>query len=107
MRGNGLTDAHPDYIFETLPNDHILLDHHQYPDSYFNESISNITSRKVQFFVGPVLSGAPIHFHRYALCALALTWLSGVLGTACFMGKKDGFSIRRLKTFIQERTFTS
>jgi len=66
MRGNGLTDAHPDYIFETLPNDHILLDHHQYPDSYFNESISNITSRKVQFFVGPVLSGAPIHFHRSA-----------------------------------------
>lgn len=55
----------PTYIFETIPPNSPLLEHFTTP-AIFNPSLTHISTTKTQFYVGPPLSGAPVHFHRNA-----------------------------------------
>ena len=55
----------PTYIFETIPPNSPLLEHFTTP-AILNPSLTHISNTKTQFYVGPALSGAPIHFHRNA-----------------------------------------
>ena len=56
---------HPNYIFETLPRDSPLLREFK-PPAVLDEEITHINPLKIQFYLGPPLSGAPVHFHRNA-----------------------------------------
>ena len=56
--------AFPTYIFEPT-NSELLLKHFSLP-SVLNPNVTHISSSKFQFYLGPALSGAPVHFHRSA-----------------------------------------
>lgn len=56
---------HPNYIFETLPPASPLLSEFT-PPAVLDEEITHISPLKLQFYLGPPLSGAPVHFHRNA-----------------------------------------
>ena len=56
---------HPSYIFQTVPMDTPLLDNFTLP-RILNPEVTHISLTKIQFYVGPALSGAPVHFHRSA-----------------------------------------
>lgn len=56
---------HPTYIFESLPPNSPLLSEFKTP-SVLDEEITHISPLKTQFYLGPPLSGAPVHFHRNA-----------------------------------------
>lgn len=55
----------PDYIFQTIPRDSLLMEHFKLP-YMFNPEQTNIIPRQMQFFVGPALSGSPPHFHSHS-----------------------------------------
>lgn len=55
----------PSYIFETLPPDSPLLAEFR-PPAVLDEQVTHIHPLKLQFYLGPPLSGAPVHFHRSA-----------------------------------------
>ena len=55
--------SHPNYIFETLPPNSPLLSEFK-PPAVLDEEITHISPLKIQFYLGPTLSGAPVHFHR-------------------------------------------
>lgn len=59
------TLTHPTYIFETIPLDSPLLRDFKLPD-VLNPNVTHISVTKMQFYLGPALSGAPQHFHRSA-----------------------------------------
>jgi len=59
------TLPHPTYIFETIPLDSPLLRDFKLP-SVLNPNMTHISVTKMQFYLGPALSGAPLHFHRSA-----------------------------------------
>lgn len=54
---------HPTYIFENVPHDSPLLRDFNLP-SVLNENITHISTTKMQFHLGPPLSGSPPHFRR-------------------------------------------
>lgn len=56
---------HPNYVFETLPPNSPLIEHFV-PPSVLDEQLTHISPLKMQFYLGPPLSGAPVHFHRNA-----------------------------------------
>lgn len=56
---------HPSYIFETLSPKSPLLKEFKTP-SVLDEEMTHISPLKLQFYVGPPLSGSPVHFHRNA-----------------------------------------
>ncbi len=56
---------HPNYIFESVPADSPVLKEFK-PPGVLDEEITHINSLKMQFYLGPPLSGAPVHFHRNA-----------------------------------------
>lgn len=60
---NALDAQPPNYIFETVPQDSPILEHFETP-RVLNPSVTHISTAKMQFYVGPALSGAPAHFHR-------------------------------------------
>lgn len=55
----------PNYIFETIPLKSPLLKEFK-PPSVLDMEITHINPLKMQFYLGPPLSGAPVHFHRNA-----------------------------------------
>ena len=55
----------PTYIFETIPLDSPLLTDFKMP-SVLDPEATNIDINKLQFYLGPTLSGSPVHFHRNA-----------------------------------------
>lgn len=55
----------PTYIFQTVPMDTPLLHNFTLP-RVLDPEVTHISPTKVQFYVGPALSGAPVHFHRSA-----------------------------------------
>ena len=55
----------PTYVFETLPPDSPLLANFRLPD-ILNPDLTHISTMKTQFYIGPPLSGAPVHFHHSA-----------------------------------------
>lgn len=57
------TVTNPSTIFETIPHDSPLLKEFSSP-AVLDENITHISPLKFQFYVGPPLSGVPIHFHR-------------------------------------------
>jgi tetratricopeptide (TPR) repeat protein len=59
------TISYPSYIFETLPPNSPLLNEFR-PPSVLDEEITHISPLKMQFYMGPPLSGSPVHFHRSA-----------------------------------------
>ncbi len=55
----------PTYIFETVsPGSVLLQELRDIP--ILDENITHISPLKTQFYLGPPLSGAPVHFHRNA-----------------------------------------
>ena len=56
---------HPNYIFESVPTDSPILKDFK-PPAVLNEEVTHINTLKLQFYLGPPLSGAPVHFHRNA-----------------------------------------
>ncbi|XP_065839382.1 uncharacterized protein [Oscarella lobularis] len=65
------TDSVPDpnvfapYIFESLSSNSPLIELFELPSS-FDPEVTHVTTKTVQFYVGPSLSGAPVHFHGSA-----------------------------------------
>ena len=55
----------PTYIFETVNPQSPLLANFNPPD-ILNPDLTHISTMKTQFYLGPPLSGAPVHFHRNA-----------------------------------------
>lgn len=64
-----MTLTPPTYIFQSLPRNSPLLAHFVIP-RVLDESKTEISTEKIQFYVGGALSGAPPHFHRTAWNAL-------------------------------------
>lgn len=56
---------HPTYIFQTIPSSSPLLNDFQLPQ-VLSPNLTHIEPTKIQFYLGPPLSGAPMHFHRNA-----------------------------------------
>lgn len=55
----------PTYIFETVnPQSSLLANFH--PPDILDPTLTHISTMKTQFYLGPPLSGAPVHFHRSA-----------------------------------------
>ena len=54
-----------DYIFSSLGADHPLRTLFEIPAS-LDPNSTHISTRNVQFYVGPSLTGAPPHFHNFA-----------------------------------------
>lgn len=57
--------SHPNYIFETVSPKSPLLSEFK-PPAVLDEEVTHISPLKMQFYLGPALSGAPVHFHRNA-----------------------------------------
>lgn len=57
--------TNPTYIFETISSTSPILKDFSLP-SVLDPELTNIESSKIQFYLGPPLSGAPVHFHRNA-----------------------------------------
>ena len=55
----------PTYIFETISSNSPILKDFYLP-SFLDPELTNVESSKLQFYLGPPLSGAPVHFHRNA-----------------------------------------
>ena len=55
----------PSYVFQTIPEKSPVLEHFRIP-SVLDPAQTEITTDKIQFYVGGALSGAPPHFHRTA-----------------------------------------
>jgi len=55
----------PTYIFETIALNSPILNDFKLP-AILDPDSTNIDINKLQFYLGPVLSGSPIHFHRNA-----------------------------------------
>lgn len=55
----------PSYIFETVPLTSPLLREFS-PPAVLDQEVTHISPLKLQFYMGPPLSGAPVHFHRNA-----------------------------------------
>ena len=53
------------YIFETIPSTSPLLKEFELPE-VLNPNLTHIEPTKIQFYIGPPMSGAPMHFHRNA-----------------------------------------
>ncbi len=57
--------ASPMYIFETISLDSPILSDFVIPP-VLDPDATNIDINKLQFYLGPTLSGSPVHFHRNA-----------------------------------------
>ncbi len=57
--------ASPTYIFESIPLSSPILSDFIIPP-ILDPDATNIDINKLQFYLGPTLSGSPIHFHRNA-----------------------------------------
>ncbi len=57
--------TNPTYIFETISLDSTILADFTMP-SVLDPDTTNIDINKLQFYMGPTLSGSPVHFHRNA-----------------------------------------
>lgn len=55
----------PSYIFQSLSGNSPLFEHFKVP-TVLDPSQTEISTEKIQFYVGGALSGAPPHFHRTA-----------------------------------------
>ena len=55
----------PTYIFETISQGSLLLKEFS-PPAVLDENITHISHFKLQFYLGPPLSGVPVHFKRSA-----------------------------------------
>lgn len=55
----------PTYIFETIPRNSPLLKEFS-PPAVLDENITQISPLKFQFYLGPPMSGVPVHFKRNA-----------------------------------------
>ena len=55
----------PTYIFETVPPLSPLIANF-HPPKVLDPDLTHISTMKTQFYMGPPLSGAPVHFHRNA-----------------------------------------
>lgn len=59
----------PPYIFDSLSSESPLMSDFTIPP-VLDPNVTQITTQTVQFYIGPPLSGAPVHFHRSAWNAL-------------------------------------